>query len=147
MEKNEIVRLVKERSGTDARKCMKCGKCSGRCPAYHDMDIKPHQFVSYIEKGEIDKLMQSKSLYTCLSCFACVERCPRGVAPANVIEAVRQEVIRQQGGNKIMAETVPSMIDETIPQQLLVSMVRKLNNKLRNIENAKDWCICVLVRF
>lgn len=127
MEKNEIVRLVKERSGTDARKCMKCGKCSGRCPAYHDMDIKPHQFVSYIEKGEIDKLMASKSLYTCLSCFACVERCPRGVAPANVIEAVRQEVIRQQGGNKVMAETVPSMIDETIPQQLLVSMFRKLN--------------------
>ena len=127
MEKNEIVRLVKERSGTDARKCMKCGKCSGRCPAYHDMDIKPHQFVSYIEKGEIDKLLKSKSLYTCLSCFACVERCPRGVAPANVIEAVRQEVIREQGGNKIMAETVPSMIDETIPQQLLVSMFRKLN--------------------
>ena len=127
MEKKEIVRLVKERSGTDARKCMKCGKCSGRCPAYHDMDIKPHQFVSYIEKGEIDKLMASKSLYTCLSCFACVERCPRGVAPANVIEAVRQEVIRQQGGNKVMAETVPSMIDETIPQQLLVSMFRKLN--------------------
>ena len=127
MEKNEIVRLVKERSGTDARKCMKCGKCSGRCPAYHDMDVKPHQFVSYIEKGEIDKLLQSKSLYTCLSCCACVERCPRGVAPANVIEAVRQEVVREQGGNVIKAETVPQMIDETIPQQLLVSMFRKLN--------------------
>ncbi len=127
MDKSERVRLIKERSATDARKCMKCGKCSGRCPAYHDMDVKPHQFVSYIEKGEIDKLLQSKSLYTCLSCFACVERCPRGVAPANVIEAVRQEVIREQGGNKIMAETVPQMIDETIPQQLLVSMFRKLN--------------------
>ena len=127
MDKSERVRLIKERSGTDARKCMKCGKCSGRCPAYHDMDIKPHQFVSYIEKGEIDKLLQSKSIYTCLSCFACVERCPRGVAPANVNEAVRQEVIREQGGNTIMAESVPQMIDETIPQQLLVSMFRKLN--------------------
>ncbi len=127
MEKKELVEIIKERSGTDARKCMKCGKCSGRCPAYNDMDVKPHQFVSYIEKGEIDKLMASKSLYTCLSCFACVERCPRGVAPANVIEAVRQEVIRAQGGNQIKAETVPSMIDETIPQQLLVSMFRKLN--------------------
>ena len=127
MEKKELVEIIKERSGTDARKCMKCGKCSGRCPAYHDMDVKPHQFVSYIEKGEIDKLLESKSLYTCLSCFACVERCPRGVAPANVIEAVRQEVVRAQGGNKIMAEAVPSMIDETIPQQLLVSMFRKLN--------------------
>ena len=106
---------------------MKCGKCSGRCPAFNDMDIKPHQFVSYIEKGEVDKLLNSKSMYTCLSCFACVERCPRGVAPANVIEAVRQEVIRQQGGNVIAAETIPSMIDESIPQQLLVSMFRKLN--------------------
>ena len=127
MYKLEQVKLIKERSGTDARKCMKCGKCSGRCPAYNEMDIKPHQFVSYIEKGEVDKLLQSKSLYTCLSCFACVERCPRGVAPANVIEAVRQEVIRQQGENKIAAEKIPEMIDETIPQQLLVSMFRKLN--------------------
>lgn len=127
MDKKEQVRLIKERSGTDARKCMKCGKCSGRCPAYHDMDVKPHQFVSYIEKGEIDKLLQSKSIYTCLSCFACVERCPRGVAPANVIEAVRQEVIRKQGGNKVIAENIPEKIDESIPQQLLVSMFRKLN--------------------
>lgn len=127
MDKIEKVKLIKERSGTDARKCMKCGKCSGRCPAYNEMDIKPHQFVSYIEKGEIDKLLNSKSLYTCLSCFACVERCPRGVAPANVIEAVRQEVIRAQGGNKVMAESIPPVIDEAIPQQLLVSMFRKLN--------------------
>ena len=127
MDKKEQVRLIKERSGTDARKCMKCGKCSGRCPAYHDMDVKPHQFVSYIEKGEIDKLLESKSIYTCLSCFACVERCPRGVAPANVIEAVRQEVVRKQGGNKVVAENIPEMIDESIPQQLLVSIFRKLN--------------------
>ena len=127
MDKLEQVRLIKERSGTDARKCMKCGKCSGRCPAYNEMDIKPHQFVSYIEKGEIDKLLQSKSLFTCLSCFACVERCPRGVAPANVIEAVRQEVIRMQGENRVKAEEIPEIVDDKIPQQLLVSMFRKYN--------------------
>ena len=127
MDKIEQTKLIKERSGTDTRKCMKCGKCTGRCPAYADMDIKPHQFVSYIEKGKINELLESKSLYTCLSCFACVERCPRGVAPQAVIEAVRQEVIRAQGGNVIKAEEVPAMIDETIPQQLLVSMFRKLN--------------------
>ena len=127
MEKNEQVKLIKERSGTDAKKCMKCGKCSGRCPAFHEMDIKPHQFVSYIEKGEIDKLLESKSLFTCLTCFACVERCPRGVAPAAIIEAVRQEVIRMQGENRVQSEEIPSQIDEQIPQQLLVSMFRKFN--------------------
>ena len=127
MDRKEQAKLIKERSGTDVRKCMKCGKCSGRCPAYAEMDIKPHQFVSYIEKGEVEKLLASKSLYSCLSCFACVERCPRGVAPANVIEAVRQEVIRAQGANKVQAETIPAIVDEKIPQQLLVSMFRKFN--------------------
>ncbi|MBO5925943.1 MAG: 4Fe-4S dicluster domain-containing protein [Clostridia bacterium] len=127
MEKNEQIKLIKERSGTDAKKCMKCGKCSGRCPAYADMDIKPHQFVSYIEKNEIEKLLNSKSLFTCLTCFACVERCPRGVAPAAIIEAVRQEVIRQQGENRVQAEKIPEIVDDKIPQQLLVSMFRKYN--------------------
>lgn len=127
MDKKEQVKLVKERSGTDAKKCMKCGKCSGRCPVYNEMDIKPHQFVSYIEKGEIDKLLNSKSLFTCLTCFACVERCPRNVAPAAIIEAVRQEVIRMQGENRVQAEEIPAIVDEKIPQQLLVSMFRKFN--------------------
>ncbi len=127
MEKSEQIKLIKERSGTDAKKCMKCGKCSGRCPAYEDMDIKPHQFVSYIEKGEIDKLLNSKSLFTCLTCFACVERCPRGVAPAAIIESVRQEVIRMQGENRVKAEQIPEIVDDKIPQQLLVSMFRKYN--------------------
>ena len=125
--KNNVCKEIIRRSGVNPRKCMKCGKCSGRCPAYKDMDIKPHQFVSYIEQGKIDKLLESKALYTCLSCFACVERCPRGVAPQAVIEAVRQEVIREQGQNRVQAENIPAMIDETIPQQLLVSMFRKLN--------------------
>ena len=127
MDKKEQVKLIKERSGTESKRCMKCGKCSGRCPVYNEMDIKPHQFVSYIEKGEIDKLLNSKSLFTCLTCFACVERCPRNVAPAAIIEAVRQEVIRMQGENRVQAEEIPAIVDEKIPQQLLVSMFRKFN--------------------
>ena len=44
----ERVENMQRLSGTDVRKCMKCGKCSGRCPAFKDMDIKPHQFVSLL---------------------------------------------------------------------------------------------------
>ena len=89
MTKKERIENLNRLSGTDVRKCMKCGKCSGRCPAFQDMDIKPHQFVSMLGKGKIDELLQSKAIWNCLSCMACVERCPRGVAPAAVIEAVR----------------------------------------------------------
>ena len=127
MEKNERVRLIKERSGTDARKCMKCGKCSGRCPAFDQMDVKPHQFVSYLAQGKLDKLLESKSIWYCFSCMACVERCPRGVAPQGVIEAVRNTVTRAQGANGLKAEEIPPIVDTLIPQQLLVSAYRKYN--------------------
>lgn len=127
MNKTEIQENVLSISGTDVRKCMKCGKCSGRCPAFKEMDIKPHQFVSFVLNGKIDKLLESKAIWHCLSCMACVERCPRGVAPQGVIEAVRTTVARMQGNNQIKAEDIPPMIDESVPQQLLVSAYRKFN--------------------
>ena len=127
MTREERVENMQKLSGTDVRKCMKCGKCSGRCPAFHDMDIKPHQFVSLLADGKIEKLLESDAIWNCLSCMACVERCPRGVAPAAVVEAVRDTVVRAQGKNGIKAEEIPSIVDEFIPQQLLVSAYRKYN--------------------
>lgn len=127
MTKAERIENLNRLSGTDVKKCMKCGKCSGRCPAFKDMDIKPHQFVSMLGQGRIDELLESKAIWNCLSCMACVERCPRGVAPAAVIEAVRDTVVRMQGANGIKAEEIPPIVDEFIPQQLLVSAYRKYN--------------------
>ena len=127
MNREERVENMQKLSGTDVRKCMKCGKCSGRCPAFKDMDIKPHQFVSLLADGKIDKLLESQAIWSCLSCMACVERCPRGVAPAAVVEAVRETVVRAQGANGLKAEQIPAIVDEFIPQQLLVSAYRKYN--------------------
>ena len=127
MTREERVENMQRLSGTDVRKCMKCGKCSGRCPAFHEMDIKPHQFVSLLADGKIEKLLESNAIWNCLSCMACVERCPRGVAPAAVVEAVRDTVVRMQGKNGIKAEEIPPIVDELIPQQLLVSAYRKYN--------------------
>lgn len=123
----ELKQNLIARSGTNVAKCMKCGKCSGRCPAFKEMDIKPHQFVSFLAQGKVDKLMKSKAIWHCLSCMECVERCPRGVAPQAVVEAVRTTVTRMQGNNGIVAEDIPPMVTELVPQQLLVSAYRKYN--------------------
>lgn len=89
------------------------------------MDIRPHQFVSYVKRGEIEPLMNSQAIWKCLSCFTCVQRCPRDVKPAKLIEAVRLLVIRQQGGNYMSPDEIPGMLDEELPQQLLASAFRK----------------------
>ena len=117
--------MIREISGVNTRKCMKCGKCSASCPAYDEMDIRPHQFVSYVESDDVSSLLESKSLWKCLSCFACVERCPRDVKPAKLIEAARLMVVRQRGGNYLSPDEVPELLDEELPQQLLASAFRK----------------------
>ncbi len=119
--RDEIIRI----SGVNPSKCMRCGKCSATCPAYDEMEYHPHQFVNMVESGDIKPLLESDSLYKCLSCFACIDRCPRGVEPAKLIEAVRLSVIRQQGANRMSANDVPDLLDDQVPQQLLVSAFRK----------------------
>ena len=119
--KEQILRT----SGVNPLKCMRCGKCSGTCPSYDEMEYHPHQFVYMVETGDIETLMKSKSVYKCLSCFACVDRCPRGVEPAKIIEAVRLAVIRQKDGDRMTSNDIPAKLDPDMPQQALMSALRK----------------------
>ena len=122
-EKEQILRI----SGVNPLRCMRCGKCSATCPSYEEMEYHPHQFVYMVETGDIEPLLNSGSLYKCLSCFACVERCPRGVEPAKLVEAIRLIKIRQKDANRMTADDVPpaAEADADLPQQAVVSAFRK----------------------
>ncbi len=122
---NRMKEQILRTSGVNPLKCMRCGKCSGTCPAYDEMEYHPHEFVYMVERGEIEPLLNSESLYKCLTCFACVDRCPRDVEPAKLVEAVRLMVIRQQGKNHLKPDQIPEMLDEELPQQAIVSALRK----------------------
>lgn len=128
MTENEEKKLCAEAliiSGVKLEKCMKCGKCSGACPSYDEMEYHPHQFVDMVSRGQIKKLMESASIYKCLSCFVCVERCPRNVMPANIIEAVRALQERPQGTDRLTPDEVKNILDDDTPQQLLMAAFRK----------------------
>ena len=122
-EKEQILRI----SGVNPLRCMRCGKCSATCPSYEEMEYHPHQFVYMVETGDIEPLLNSESLYKCLSRFACVERCPRGVEPAKLVEAIRLIKIRQKDANRMTADDVPpaAEADADLPQQAVVSAFRK----------------------
>ena len=124
MNKNLQEQIIRS-SGVNVLKCMRCGKCSGTCPSYGEMEYHPHQFVYMVERGEIEPLLKSESLYKCLTCFACVERCPRNVEPAKVVESVRLAAVRQQGNNHLTPVQIPDMLDDDLPQQAIVTAFRK----------------------
>ena len=119
------VEEIKQISGVNPLKCMKCGKCSASCPSFNEMDIKPHQFVTYVINDDVQALANSVSAWKCLSCFACIERCPRNVQPGKLIDAARQVLIRQRGQEGLSPNEIPALLDDETPQQLLMSAFRK----------------------
>ena len=119
--KEQLLRM----SGVNPLKCMRCGKCSATCPSYDEMEYHPHEFVYMVEKGDLESLMRSSSIYKCLSCFACVDRCPRGVEPAKLVEAIRVMVVREKDGNHLTPDAIPALLDDEMPQQALMSALRK----------------------
>ena len=119
--KEQLLRM----SGVNPLKCMRCGKCSATCPSYDEMEYHPHELVYMVEKGDLEPLMRSSSIYKCLSCFACVDRCPRGVEPAKLVEAIRVMVVREKDGNHLTPDAIPALLDDEMPQQALMSALRK----------------------
>ena len=126
-ELDKIRDVIVETAGVNPRKCMRCGKCTASCPNYDSMEFHPNQFVNMCETGDIEALLSSEAAFKCLSCMACVQRCPRQVQPAKFIEAVRLAVARQRDFSYLDVEKIPQLVaqDEKIPQQALMAAFRK----------------------
>lgn len=94
--------------------CMQCGTCSGGCTNIDLMDMSPRTLVLMVQRGEWEKVLKSNALWMCTSCQICTSRCPRGVRPADVIEAVKAIAIQEGIEN-----------DSTRFNQIFVELVQK----------------------
>jgi heterodisulfide reductase subunit C len=87
------------------------------------MDIHPDKVLRHLILG-LDDVLESKTIWLCVSCFMCAERCPRDIDMARVMEALRQVRLRQRFDHTDLSH----MSDEdlaNIPQIALVSHLRK----------------------
>jgi len=87
--------LAEGGNGVAIAACMQCGTCSGGCTNIDLMDMSPRTLILMIQRGEWEKVLKSNALWMCSSCYICTSRCPRGVRPSDVIEAVKALAIRQ----------------------------------------------------
>ncbi len=74
--------------------CHQCKKCTSGCPVTFAMDILPHQVVHLLNLGQIDKLLESKTIWTCASCETCSTRCPNGIDISHIMDTLRQLSIK-----------------------------------------------------
>lgn len=123
--RNEFVRKIEELSEQNLLGCYQCGKCSAGCPSAPFMDLLPNQVIRLAQLGRKEEVLNCKTIWLCASCFACSVRCPKGIDLANVMEAARQIVLRQNI-DRIEPLKIPKEEVVELPQIALVSNFRKL---------------------
>ncbi len=91
------------------------------------MDILPNQVIRYAQLGLKDDLLKSRSIWICASCLTCNSRCPKGIKIAEVMEALRQVLLRKKQDHvkipKLRAEE-----KESVPPIALISNFRKFTS-------------------
>jgi len=116
---------VEELSGENIDLCFQCGACSSGCPLAQEMDLLPSKVIRYAQLG-IEEVLESKTIWVCSTCFNCEVRCPRGIDIANVMEALRQMVLRKKYDRVRLDELTPEQLRE-LPQVAIISNQRKLS--------------------
>lgn len=94
--RSSFVAKIEELSGQNLLACYQCGKCSAGCPNIDQMDLQPNQVIRFAQFGMKEVLLNSKTIWVCASCLTCNVRCPKGINIAEVMEALRQVLLRQR---------------------------------------------------
>ncbi len=82
-------------SGINVQDCYQCQKCSAGCPVAFAMDYKPNQIMQMVSLGMKDRLLSSKTIWVCASCYTCSTRCPNDIDVAKVMDWLRQTALRE----------------------------------------------------
>ncbi len=107
-----------ERYGEKISRCVKCGSCRAVCPPSIVERSESHSARGRIAiiKAVLDGKLQVSSivkdrLATCTSCLACEASCPSNVPVPEIIEAAKQEAVRESGRgiiNRLVASSLRS---------------------------------------
>ncbi|WP_291319494.1 4Fe-4S dicluster domain-containing protein [Desulfonatronospira sp.] len=81
--------LLQSFPGECTESCIQCGTCSGSCPLARDMDIGPRRILALLRDSYLEEVLRSRSIWLCVSCNACLTRCPQGVPVPDIMYLLR----------------------------------------------------------
>jgi heterodisulfide reductase subunit C len=59
------------------------------------MDYKPNQIMQMVLLGMKERVLSSKTIWVCASCYTCSTRCPNDIDIAGVMDWLRQSALRE----------------------------------------------------
>ncbi len=77
-------------------RCMQCGTCIGSCFSGRVTALNTRRILmEYMARGI--PVEDHDTLWFCVTCYACQERCPRGIPLTDMILEARKELARRKG--------------------------------------------------
>jgi len=86
----EVVDIIKEAGGEELKLCYQCGLCTGVCPWNTVRSFLVRRIIRQAQLGLVD--FEDEDMWLCVTCRACVERCPRSVGIIDVMKALRRGI-------------------------------------------------------
>jgi Fe-S oxidoreductase len=81
-------------TGERLRLCLECGNCSGICPFGYLMLYPPSRIIAMMRADRIDKVLETDTVWMCVSCYACTAACPSKVPLTSGLMAnIKEELI------------------------------------------------------
>jgi heterodisulfide reductase subunit C2 len=102
----EFTKNVLKTSRTIANMCFQCGTCTGSCPSAPRSSYRIRLFMRRCVLGLEDEALTDPDLWLCTTCYSCTDRCPRDIAPTDVIMAMRNLAFKRDIIPKNFLQTV-----------------------------------------
>lgn len=102
----EFTKKVLDTSRTIANMCYQCGTCTGSCPSAPRSSYRIRLFMRRCVLGLEDESLTDPDLWLCTTCYSCTDRCPRDIAPTDVIMAMRNLAFKRDIVPKNFLQTV-----------------------------------------
>ncbi len=88
--------IAQQPKGEGITKCLSCGTCASTCqvfsvnPAYN-----PRKLIQQAVLGLRDEALRSEMIWICSRCNSCIEKCPKGIKPGDIIMALRHIALKE----------------------------------------------------
>ena len=80
--------------GERLRLCLECGNCSGICPFGYLMTYPPSRMVAMLRADRFNQLLETDSIWMCVSCYACTAACPSKIPlTPGLMASIKEELI------------------------------------------------------
>ena len=134
---NSFLSEIVQASGVNFQACYQCQKCSAGCPVVDAMDLLPNQVLRHIQYGHRERVLGSKTIWICASCYTCSVRCPNDIDIAKIMDTLRHLALRS--GSKPGEKDIPLFHSSFLEEIKSKGRIHELSLILRFKSKTRDF--------